>query len=273
MSTQADHPVFPNPSIALVVLEVRFPPTTTKPDVAQAELRAGLRQHYPLAEQFALQNLTVDLASGGNQLESGLLLRYSSRDRTASVAISPDAVIIETSRYLGFAWYQELLREPIRVVADVLQPDGIVGMGHRFIDEVRVPSKAGPIDWARWINGELLAPSRIPEAAGAPAPSSWQGLIHYQVSPESALTLRYGPSAAAAVPANGSTRRERPAPPGPMFLLDWDSRLTPAVVSELTVDHVLDQCASLYEPVRAMFHHLTTDDLRAEFANERREED
>jgi len=247
-------------------MEVRFPPTATKHADAEAKLRAGLRADFPLVEKAAQQSLVVDLAGGSGHMETQLLLRYSSRDRTASVAVAPDAVIIETTRYLGFDWYLDLISGPIGVVADTLQPDGITGMGHRFIDEVRVPDATEAIDWSHWIDGSLLTPSQVPEDAGLSAPDAWQGVMNYRTSSESTLTLRYGPMDGVAVPASGSIRRDGPPPSGPFFLLDWDSRRAPEVAPELTVDEVLSQCETLYRPVRAMFHHLTTDHLREVFS-------
>lgn len=265
MSTHGGHEVYPNPSIALVVLEVRFPPTTTEQREAQLGLRKGLRADFPLFEQAVEQSLSFDSPAGGGQLESRLLFRYSRRDRTASVAVTPEAVVIETTEYLGFEWYLDFIRGPLAVVAEVLDPDGVSSIGHRFIDEVRVPHADGLIDWSRWIEHTLLTPGLLPLDAGLSAPERWQGAISYQTSAEATLTLRYGALEGAAVPANGATRREDPVPSGPFFLLDWDSRANPTVTPEFAVDDLLHRCAELYEPVRAMYHHVTTDALREVF--------
>lgn len=269
--TTNHQPVYPNPPVTLVVLEVQFPPTATTPEQAQERLRAGLRADFPLAERLTEQTLTVTSA-GTAAGETRMLFRFSSRDRTSAVAVRANVLVIETTRYLGFDWYLDFLREPLATAIDVLAPDGILALGHRFIDEVRVPDDGNPVDWSQWIDGALLAPSALPASAGVPAPESWQGVVSYFTTPESTLALRYGPAVGTVIADGAATRRDGPTPSGPYFLLDWDSRWTPPVVPEATTETILNRCADLYEPVRAMFHHLTTDDLRRVFATPPTEE-
>ncbi len=271
MTTHHDQPVYPNPSVALVVLEVRFPPTTTTPEQAQERLRAELRAEFPLAEQFTEQRLTVTSA-GTAPAGARTVSRFGSRDRTSAVAVSTDVLVIETTRYLGFEWYLDFLRGPLAIAIDVLAPDGILALGHRFIDEVRVPDDANPVDWSRWIDGALLAPSALPALAGVAAPEGWQGLINYQTTPESTLGLQYGPAVGTVIAESAAIRRDGATPSGPYFLLDWDSRWTPRAAPEATAETVLTQCRALYEPVRAMYHRLATDDLRRVFASAPTEE-
>jgi hypothetical protein len=38
------------------------------------------------------------------------------------------------------------------------------------------------------------------------------------------------------------------------------------VAPEFTADEVLARCADLYAPVRKIFHHISTDELRGVFA-------
>jgi uncharacterized protein (TIGR04255 family) len=264
MPIQGNHPVFPNPSVKHVVLEVQFPSTMIDPAEADDGMRAGLRDQFPLSDQTTQQTLAVDFG-GGTQIQSVVLLRYQSRDRTRTVAVSPETVTIETTEYLGFDWYLDFLRKPLGVLADVLRPDGIVGMGHRFIDEVQVPNKGAPIDWAQWIDARLLAPSLVPIDAGLDAPIDWHGSMNYQTSTETTLTLRYGPMQSSATNSAGAGGRSAPAPADTSFMLDWDSRWTPAVVPEFTAEAVLEHCTELYGPVRTMFHHLISDNLREVF--------
>lgn len=262
MSTRGGYPVFANPPVKHVVLEVRFPSTTVEPAVADAGLRAGLHDQFPLGDRASQQTLAVDLGGGGTQMQMVELLRYQSRDRTRSVAVSPEAVTIETTEYLGFDWYLNFVRKPLAVVAEVLSPDGILSLGHRFIDEVRVSDESKPIDWSRWIDARLLAPSLVPVDAGLDAPAGWLGSMSYQTSPEMALTLRYGPMQGSGLLALGAVGVPGPSNEEPFFLLDWDSRWTPRTAPEFSAAAVIEHCKELYRPVRRMFHHLITDDLR-----------
>lgn len=263
MSNQGGHPVYPNPSATHVVLEVQFPSTATDPATAEAGLRAGLRDQFPLGEQLAQSMVTIDLGQAASAVEQIKMLRYQSRDRTRTVAVTPSAVTIETTEYLGFDWYCEFLHQPLSILAEVLEPDGILAMGHRFIDEIRVPGD-NPANWSEWIDPLLLGPSRLPREAGIDAPASWRGSVEFRTSHETTLTLRYGPTDGPVL--LGTPANRTPVPQGPCFLLDWDSRLHPNTAPEFTAEGVIEQCVRLYTPVRAIYHHLPTDKLRSVFA-------
>lgn len=264
MADDRAHDVYPNAPFALIVLAVEFP-LAPLPEATLASLREELRTSFPLVQQEQHQRVVMQ-AGLGIQQEIRDVPRFTTRDRTMAVAVTPDSVVIETTRYLGFEWYLDVVREPIATVAEVLQPDAILAIGHRYIDEVRVPAPDGTIDWARWLDPALLAAAHLPTDAALPEPHGWQAMINYQTAADSTLTLRYGPAAGAAVPAEGATRRKRPPLTGPFFLLDWDSRWQPSVAPEFTADEVLARCADLYAPVRKIFHHISTDELRGVFA-------
>lgn len=263
MPEQTDHVVYPNPSVAHVVLEVRFPPTLVDGAEAATGLRTGLREHFPLVEQVH-PALAFGPSDAGSMPVMNSMFRHQSRDRSQTVAVLPEVVIIETSSYLGFDWYLEFIRGPLDVIASVLQPDAVLTIGHRFIDEVRVPDTSGPLDWSEWIDPCLVAPGQLPSAAGLSEPAEWQGSTVYRTDTDTSLTLRYGPQNSPTVIPTTS-ELQRPAPAGPFFLLDWDSRWTPTTAPEFTADEVLRGCQQLYAPVRAMYHHLTSDRLRAVF--------
>lgn len=270
MSTQGDHPVYPNPSVTHVVLEVRFPSTTTDLTTAESALRKGLGERFPLADWTAAQSVVIDLGAGASKVDTTALLQFQSRDRTQTVIVAPDAVTIETSEYLGLEWYLDMIRSPIEVVAQSMAPAAVLAMGHRFIDEIRIPA-GGPDDWSHLLDPALFAASGIAADAGVDPPLGWQGTIAFNTSEESTLTLRHGPMNGAGVVPNGVTRRREQPPPGPYFLLDWDSRWTPRTAPEFDAEAIIARCADLYAPVRSMFHHLVSSELVQVFANSNHE--
>lgn len=265
MPVQPERVVYPNPSVAHVVLEVRFPPTLVDGGEAAAGLRTGLREDFPLVDQVH-PAIALGAPEAGAMPVMNSMFRHQNRDRSQTVAVLPEVVIIETSTYLGFDWYLEFIRGPLDVIASVLQPDAVLTIGHRFIDEVRVPDTGDPQDWSEWIDPCLLAPGQLPSAAGLSEHVEWQGSTVYRTGPDTSLTLRYGPQNAPTVIPTTS-EHQRPGPAGPFFLLDWDSRWTPATAPEFTTDEVLRGCQELYAPVRAMYHRLTSDRLKAVFSN------
>ena len=97
----------------------------------------------------------------------------------------------------------------------ISQPNGVLRIGLRYIDEIRVPGiDSAPGDWRGYIDEHLLAatdPAFIPASL---RPSEWLGLVQYQTAPDSMLTLRYGPQSGYAVDSEGPTRRRDPHPRG-----------------------------------------------------------
>ncbi len=263
MADEKAHPVYPSPPVALVVLAAEFPPVSTTEEVL-GRLRERLRTDFPLIAHGQQQRVTVQ--GGEMQQEIRSVPRFTTRDRTMAVAVTHDGMVIETSRYLGFDWYLDLVRGPVSAIAEVLAPDAIVSLGHRYIDEVRVPDSGALVDWKRWIHPDLLVPARLPVDASVPAPNHWQSTVSYQTTSESSLTLRYGPMEGLAVPADGATRRLGPVTAGQYFLLDWDSRWQPEVAPEFSVEEILNSCRKLYDPVRRLFRYVTTEELRKVFA-------
>lgn len=262
MTDASGYPVYPNHPVALVVLAVEFPPAAATPKMLD-RLRSVLRSAFPLMHQE--QRVVLQPGAAPSQ-QIQQVPRFLTRDRTMAVAVTAESVVIETTRYRGFDWYLDQVRKPIEAIEKVVRPDAVLSLGHRYIDEVRVPGSGEP-DWAQWLDACLLAPAGLPVGAGLSAPERWQAMAHFQTGPESSLTLRYGPTAGSGVPADGTTRREFPAPNGPFFLLDWDSRWQPVVAPEFKSSLILEQCEALYQPVRSMFRHVTNDGLRGVFAS------
>lgn len=247
----------PSAPVELVVLAVEFPPTTISWEQMEA-IRDALRSEFPLAERQV--ETRVEFFAGGSatpEQHSVEVLRLSTRDRRTVVQVGPERVVIETRRYDHFEWFTALVRTPLAVVQQLVRPDGINTIGHRFIDEVHLPAADGD-SLDRWFDPAVLA---MPNLVDGELP--WQAAVTYQLTSESQLTLRYGPILTSLVP-------NLSAPPvrfdEPVFALDWDSQWRAIeAVPEFTAEDIISRVEEMYRPVRSLFQQVCTDELRQRF--------
>lgn len=255
----AERAAYPNAPVRLVVLSVEYPAADT-PQGHLDQLRSALRGRFPLVDQQTEARVTFDLGSPAPARQQVLAFpSFSTRDRRTSVAVTPNQVLVETRHYDGFSGYVDLIRSPLEAVRQVLGPDAVTAVGHRFIDEVHLPAEAGG-ELNRWFDPALLAMANLPGIRA----DRWQAVINYQLDRESQLTLRYGPLDLSLVPSLDG----RPLTfTEPVVGLDWDSRWTPAIAPEFDVDIIIDRLGTMYAPVRSLFRSICTDELRQRFAN------
>lgn len=249
--------VYPNAPVRLVVLSVEYP-TLGVSDQQVKALREALRDEFPLVDHQAEARYTfaVGAAPAAHQ-QLVTFPSFSTRDRATRVVVTPDQVVVETRAYEEFDWYLDLVGLTVASVGEVLVPDGVTGIGHRFIDEVHLPGGAlGELD--RWFLPELIA---MPGLVDPPV-EVWQAVVSYQLDSASRLTLRYGPLEASLVPeADGRIVSFT----NPVIGLDWDSRWVPSSVPEFEAQAITDRLAEMYEPVRTLFRRICTDELRERF--------
>ena len=267
-------PPFPNPPLVLTVLEIRYPELSEafgEPEWRQ--IHESVRDRLPLAESQVEKQ--VDVFVGGPApappaVQSRTFPRFSTRDRTTALLVKPDALVIETTAYAGWAEsFQPLVAEVVHAMERISQPNGVLRIGLRYIDEIRVPGiESAPGDWRGYIDEHLLAaadPDFIPPSL---RPSEWLGLVQYQTAPDSMLTVRYGPQQGYAVDPAGPTRRRNPHPPGLFFLLDSDSYWhDESEVPEFRADWICERCDLLHQPVSEFFRIVVTDKLCDEVFN------
>lgn len=252
----AKHPpdegvTLPGAPVRLVVLSVEYPLLSATTEQF-ATIRQALRDRFPVADH------SPEAAPIGGSLAPPIAVpSFSTRDRTTRVAVMPNQVVIETRRYDHLDWFLDMIAEPLGAVREVFDPDGVLAIGHRFIDEVHLPGN-GADELARWFDPALLA---LPNLFGA-SPDNWQGILSVAHDDEASLTLRYGPIAQSLVPdVDGSTGVFT----HPVVALDWDSRWSPRTVPEFDIDVITDRIRSMYEPVRSLFRRICTDDLWTTF--------
>ncbi len=256
----------PGAPLVLAVLEVKYPELPSRPGgAAELGLREALHDVLPLAES-TVQDLFAVGPDGPKFSPRSNVLRFTTRDRTTALAVTPGGAVLETTSYTGFTRFLELASTSMAAIESFLAPDGILRVGLRYIDEIRVDSVDSlPGDWSGYIDNHLLATAQpeFLEKTGL-QPKGWQGLVQYSTGPDQLLQLRYGPQDGYAVDPNGPTRRKSPVQPGPFFLLDSDSWWEPTdeVPSFTAVD--IDQvCRRLHTPLRHIFNVVSLPKLVA----------
>ncbi|MCY4560064.1 MAG: TIGR04255 family protein [Chloroflexi bacterium] len=269
-------PPFPNPPLVLTVLEIRYPKLAEGfGESARRQMAEAVRDHLPLLESVVEEQVNVSVegpvpVASSIEHQQRTVPRFSTRDRATALLVKPDALVIETTAYAGWLEsFRPLVAEVLHAIERISQPNGVLRIGLRYIDEIRVPSiESAPGDWRGYIDKHLLAaadPGFIPASL---RPSEWLGVVQYQTAPDSMLTVRYGPQSGYAVNPAGPTRRRDPRPAGLFFLLDSDSSWHGATeVPEFRADWICERCDLLHRPVSEFFRIVVTDRLCDEVFN------
>lgn len=261
----------PNAPLVLAALEVKYPELTPgQAHAARPAIRDAVRSALPLMENIN-ENLFALGPDGPMPAQTRTFPRFTTRDRTTALALTSQAAVVETTNYDGVDAFLELVRLVMEAVENASPPDGILRVGMRFIDEIRVPTVTElPGSWTGYIDDHLLA-TVSPDflAKTELEPKAWQGLVQYATGPDQVLQVRYGPQEGYAVDPNGPTRRKNPARPGPFFLLDSDSWWQPSdEVPAFTAEAVTAACLRLHPPLRHIFNVVSLDRLKRVFMNE-----
>ena len=255
--------VYPNAPLALVAAEIRYTP------VAERSLGMPVQKLIRdlLGDDWVIRNDTsqtfqAGFGPGGPQasITHETLGRITSRQRTKVVTVRPDSMTLEVTDYKHFMDFRALLERACAATEQVVHPDGIVRAGLRYIDEISVP--ASPPDWSRWLDSALFPP-----ASKTLVPSEWTGAVQYNVDVDQLLVFRYGPSAGPVVSPSGHLRRPR-TPPGPIFMLDFDSSWQPSDIPAFTSDSIASVADRLRSPLRGLFDSLIKPDLLEIFRQE-----
>jgi uncharacterized protein (TIGR04255 family) len=262
------HEVYPNAPLVLVAVEMRYPEQPVlDTQTTQRHLRDRLRAVLPLLENETRQQLEVSFGPAvgvpASRVQSQTVPRLATRDRRTHFTVTARSAVLETSKYDGYDVLRPLIGECAAALQGVGDLDGLVRIGMRYIDEIRVPGIGRvPSDWSGWVHGSLMAPADVGRAVGL-EPRAWQGLAQFASGPDSAVTMRYGPGHGFAVAPQGPVRHEA-ADAGPFFLVDLDSFWEPLEVPEFSPEVVLEASDRLHAPIHDMFERVVTDRLRSD---------
>lgn len=265
------HEVYPNAPLALVAVEVRFPEAAAErplPMPLQRSLRDLLGENWVI-ESHKVQQFGVALgpgAAGQQTFQEVVVPRFTVRDRTLAVALTGTSLTVETTAYRHYLEFRAVLSRVFRAAAELFRPDGLARVGMRYIDEIRVPGMDPdrPSAWSEWLDPSLLPPRLEAMVADRFEPAAWDGAVRYATGPNRSLVLRYGARQGYAVEPRGSLSRPSPPPPGPFYVLDFDSFWEPPDIPEFDPDALTDTCDELRRPVRRLFDLVVTDRLRDE---------
>ncbi|MFF7259488.1 TIGR04255 family protein [Streptomyces sp. NPDC008159] len=253
--------IYPNPPLALSVVELRHTTTPALSEADQAALKAALGESFPLAKP-ARRGMNLKVGPAGIAQEALLDPRFMARDTTAAITYRTDAIVVETTRYARRGSLRELLHQAVEARQKIAPADGIERLGVRYINEVRAPGIEGPADWTRWITAPLASVAGLAPDSTHPA-LSWQGMAVFG-TPASGVVLRHGTLEGYAVDPAGDLRRKTPHP-GPFYLIDLDSywvpdQEKPPLGWEIIEERFNETALAAY----SLFEQLITDEFRQE---------
>ncbi|MGH7691201.1 MAG: TIGR04255 family protein [Candidatus Dormibacteria bacterium] len=252
---------YPSDSLRWVAAEVRIPPS---PDLAQSvptALRDYVRPQFPVLDEEARLNVVVGTASPQQVLRR----RFLTRDRVMSLTFSKDGVTLETTQYAGWSNFRGVFVAALEELSKTARPDGILRVGLRYIDEIRIPQPpASPIEWAGWVAEGLIAPFALHDPHRL---SNAMVLLQYGEQPGFATTFRASPfPRGRTVLPQGALRLPVETPEDAYFLFDTDSSWSDPErkVPEFDAPFISSLLDQLHEPCVALFEASITDKLRAE---------
>lgn len=253
---------YPNDPLALVLIELRHPPTEPPARTAMSIIKETLADWTPIFEQEEQRQINIETGES----TPILLKKLVARDRRTSITFRPDAMTVEVTDYPGWQSFYPIVRAMVEARQDVSPVDGCIRIGLRYINEIRAPLE-DPSGWAFWVADSLLGPKS--ELIDLKLTTKAQQHVVQCDGPEpgDSLTLRYAAGRGAVIQSTPTLQRLREPPAdGDFFLMDIDSawsdpaKRIPALECEL-VDEVSER---LHTPISPLFESLITDNLRTQ---------
>jgi uncharacterized protein (TIGR04255 family) len=265
----ADTPPYQNDALRYVAVEVRFPLVDDSDPQHWTRFREAVHEDLPVAQEE--QQLNVTVGPTGPSAQQLTRQRLSARDRISSAVLGRDVLVLETTEYPGWTEFQERFARLLTSLEEVRRPDGVLRIGLRFIDEIRVPGVQKIADWRGWVSDALVAPFILDELE----PSAATVALQYGAAPGLVTTFRAAPFASGrTVQEDGPLRLPFDTPEGAYFLLDTDASWTDphAQVPEFDVASIVAILTELHEPCHRLFEAAITDRLRDDVLRRPREE-
>ncbi len=261
--------VYPNAPVELVVVEVRFPDSARlrRPETLDA-LQLALEDILPIRRVEQTTTVEVPLKGATVSGQHEQVPRLLDRTATTSAAIRPTALTVETTDYRDFATFRDVIRRCSAALSEQQAAPGVERVGLRYIDEIRIPDTIDDAaSWQGWISSDLLAAESL---GGSQRPSTLQGQMQFETGERTKLVVRYATATGTSVVQPGPLRRRRTYPPGPFFVLDFDSfwQSAPDLIDEFDPERIGVLLDELHLPVGETFQRAITDRLREELRRE-----
>ena len=259
MALDQDREIYPNAPLKLVAFELRFPPVPIfESESGKQSIYERLRGELPILGPPPA--VTVEVV-GGTARQRVLGTRLIDRRRLRTMTISEDAFTVETSAYVRFEEFLELIKMGLDVIHEIGTLPAVQRMGLRYIDEIAVPGVEDVQGWHDYIVDDLLAPASFQGFETL----DYRGALGLSVATDHAVAIRFGVVNAPVVDPNGPLRISN-SPEGSYFLLDIDSAWTAptAEFAEFDPELVLARCHELHDPVRTIFERAIKEKLRDE---------
>jgi uncharacterized protein (TIGR04255 family) len=260
--------VYPNAQLQLVAAEIRYPfAPRLGGDEALAFFASALRDELPIPEPLQEQTVIIG-ADGPPDVKGRSAFRLASRDRTTAATLAPSRFVLETTAYIRYGAFRQLLWRLFTALNDYGPPAGIERVGLRYIDEIKVHDVTSihPIAWKPYIHDALLAaPSFAAESLPGMQPKAWNGVLHFEGDEQTSIVVRFGGHEGYAVDPNGPLRLKRKTPGSPFFLFDVDSFWhAQEVITDFDPTTLISTCDQLHRPISSIFERSITDRLRNE---------
>jgi uncharacterized protein (TIGR04255 family) len=226
--------------------------------------RERVHARFPVSEaapQFTM-SVTVGAAAqpGAQQFTLHRLLQ---RDRLRGIALSRDGITLETTDYYpGWSDFRDCLTEILSNLQETSPPDGVLRVGLRYIDEIRVPESPETLSgWDKWVDSRLVGPLTLTSEE----PSRATTVLQYGTPPGFVTVARAEPlPEGRVIQPEGHLRMPVDTPAGPFFLLDTDASWADPTrqVPEFDADAIMGIFERLHTSCHDIFEASITDDLR-----------
>ncbi len=209
--------------------------------LVQKEIGRGA---WPALQAVQLVTGVISQAGFGTQ-PSRQAWRLVGKDQSSAIGINPESVSLEVQRYPGWSTFSRDLDPLLRVVGDVVDPDHVVRVGMRYLNQIKLP--VGVTDWSGLIPAELLGPSLHPVLRPGVIAAEHKTIL--AVDEHTRCLFRYGQFTD---PEGESS-----------YLLDYDVYREAEV--EFDVQKLLDTAEDLHSVAWNLFRSTTTEELVKSF--------
>lgn len=262
---------YQNDSLRWVAAEIRYPPLDEPTAGGSPDLRERIREEFPIREEQP--QLSVTLGPAGPNAQQVVQHRFLRRDRLTSVTAGRDVIRLETTEYPGWTEFRGGLMHVLHALGETSSPDGVIRIGLRYIDEIRLPDEPNSFSgWSGWVDERLVAPFTL---ENDPELSSGTIVLQYGEAPGYVTLFRAGPlKSGRAVQQEGPLRTPYETPAGAFFLLDTDASWADPTgqIPEFDLADIEGVLNHLHDSCHILFEASITDRLRQEVLGRPREE-